>query len=636
MDVQVVNFTADQFLQTTDPYDYLVSLTDPVERDRETAAYKKFAAKNCDITAATFRTLLNEAKLRASGFGSGVPYTDFTDQPERLRCTGYICDDSGIMANGGGQYGPVRICQHPLLPIRQIVNYDTGEHKTEVAWRMNGKWHSLIVPRSTLAMATRIVKPLSECGIAVDSENAKQVVTYFTRLLTENASTLRVTHSATRLGWIGTDKFLPYEDSLMFDGASEFRQMYNSIHEFGSREAWFDLAGRVRRGRSVAARVALAASFASALIKPLRKLPFFLHLWSDTSGTGKTVGLMLAASVWADPNEGAYVKNMNTTNVGVEAMSGFLGSLPLCLDELCMKDGRSGYKGNLEDMVYQFCEGTGRSRGSRDGGMQQQKTWNCCAISTGETPLIKGTSRAGAVNRVLEIEHDTPLFDDPVTAANTIRDNYGFAGRLFISELLKPGALEEAREWQAEYQREILDRSNTTDKQAMVASIVLAADKFAARHVFDDVYNLRAEDLVPMAKTLDEVDTNRRVYDWLMGVIAENNARFEPTDEHYNGPIWGKLDETSEKHAITCIISSRFDELLTNNGYDPSAFRKWARRRGLLKCSGGKATMLVRLSGVKTPVRCVCIRMDAIEEEEKDSAPDGYQQVEIGKEDMPF
>lgn len=637
MESSVVRFTEEQFLHTTEPYDYLAQIESATERDHEISVYKKFALRNCGISAGTFKDELRKAELRIAGDSAKAPatvMTEFPGQPETLRCPGYLCNETGIWVSAG-LYGPVCVCPQPVMPIRRITNYDTGERKIEVAFRDKDKWQTMIVPRSVLAASNRIVQPLSERGVFVDSESAKALVTYFTRMEAANSDLLKETHSATRLGWIGKDRFLPYEDSLMFDGASEFRQMYQSIHSHGDRQAWMDLAEDVRKGHSLAARIVLAASFASVLIKPLRKLPFFVHLWSDVSGTGKTVGLMLAASVWADPNEeSGYVKNMNATSVGIEATSGFLGSLPLCLDELCMKDSKNGYKGNLEDMVYQFCEGTGRTRGARDGGVQRQKQWNCCALSTGETPLVKTNARAGAVNRVLEVEHDAPLFDNPIKAADTVRDNYGFAGREFVEALQQDGAVEQVAAWQAEYYRELLDKaSGTTEKQAMVASIILAADRFAALKVFNDVYNLRPEDLAPMTKTVDDVDTNKRAYEWLMSTIVANNARFEPTDEHYNGPIWGKLDE-SEERTVACILVATFDSLLTDNGYDPKAFRKWAKARGLLRCNAGKSSAPVRITGIKELARCVCVRMNALESDRKElSVQDGYTQVE---EDVPF
>lgn len=629
-DDNVVRFSEEQFLHTTEPYDYLVQIASATERDHEISVYKKFALKNCGISAGTFKEELRKAELRVAGEGRQVSavMTDFPDQPLALRCTGYLCNETGIWVSSG-LYGPVCVCPQPIMPVRRITNYDTGEKKMEIAFRDKGVWQSMIVPRSVLAASNRIVQPLSERGVFVDSESAKALVTYFTRIDASNSDLLPESHSATRLGWISKHQFLPYESGLLFDGEAEYGQMYKSVHEHGDPSVWFDLAGEVRRSSNIVPRAMLAASFASVLIKPLRKLPFFVHVWSDASGTGKTVGLMFAASVWADPNEEAsYVKNMNTTNVALELTSSFLGSLPLCLDELCLKDS-GGYKGSLEEMVYAFCEGTGRSRGARNGGTQRQRQWNCCAISTGETPLIKERARAGAVNRVLEIEFgEQPLFADNVRAAEIVRDNYGFAGKRFIDALLKDGALEQIAQYQKDYYRDMLMVDGVTDKQAGVISILLAADRFAAIHVFDDAYNLRVEDFAPLAKRKEDVDTNLRAYNWLMGTIAENNYAFEPTDDHYVGKVWGKIDEIAGKVTV-CIIDTRFDELLTTAGFDPKAFRKWADRRGLLEKDGKHLTKKVRLSGFTLPPRCVCIKTYLMDEPE-------YTQVDLRKEEIPF
>lgn len=68
----------------------------------------------------------------------------------------------------------------------------------------------------------------------------------------------------------------------------------------------------------------LAASFASPLLEPLNCLPFFVHLWGVDSGTGKTVALMVAASVWGDPTIGSFVKTFD----GTTGWAGEDGSLP--------------------------------------------------------------------------------------------------------------------------------------------------------------------------------------------------------------------------------------------------------------------------------------------------------------------
>ena len=57
-----------------------------------------------------------------------------------------------------------------------------------------------------------------------------------------------------------------------------------------------------------------------------------MDLWGETEG-GKTVTLMLGASVWANPGESRYIGDFKTTDVALEAKSDMLNNLPLILDD---------------------------------------------------------------------------------------------------------------------------------------------------------------------------------------------------------------------------------------------------------------------------------------------------------------
>ena len=76
----------------------------------------------------------------------------------------------------------------------------------------------------------------------------------------------------------------------------------------------------------------LAASFSSVLVQVLGGLPFFVDLWGETEG-GKTVSLMVAASVWANPDESRYIGDFKTTDVALEAKADMLNHLPMFLDD---------------------------------------------------------------------------------------------------------------------------------------------------------------------------------------------------------------------------------------------------------------------------------------------------------------
>ncbi|CDC00507.1 putative uncharacterized protein [Firmicutes bacterium CAG:41] len=186
-------------------------------------------------------------------------------------------------------------------------------------------------------------------------------------------------------------------------------------------------------------------------------MPFFVHLWGDTE-TGKSVALLAAVSVWAEPVIGKYAYTFNSTDVGNELYAACLNSLPLCMDELQILNKRSDFDdiiyrlcegtGRLrgkkdggiqniktwrnciittgDDIIYRLCEGTGRLRAKKDGGIQNIKTWRNCIITTGERPITSMSSGGGAVNRVIEIEcNGGKFFKNPREFCRTIQSNYG-------------------------------------------------------------------------------------------------------------------------------------------------------------------------------------------------------------------
>lgn len=153
----------------------------------------------------------------------------------------------------------------------------------------------------------------------------------------------------------------------------------------------------------------MAASFASVLLEPLKVLPFVLHLWG-TTGTGKTVALMVAMSIWGNPKMGGLVKTMNMTKNAIMRNAAFLCSIPFAGDELqTIKDK---WQGNFDQLIYQITEGVDRGRARAYGGVEDTKTWKNSFIFTGEEPITKVNSGGGSKNRVIEIAIDGLLIED--------------------------------------------------------------------------------------------------------------------------------------------------------------------------------------------------------------------------------
>ena len=98
---------------------------------------------------------------------------------------------------------------------------------------------------------------------------------------------------------------------------------------------------QLRASGRIELKFLLAASFASVLVHLLGGLPFFVDLWGETEG-GKTVSLMVAASVWANPDGNAYIGDFKTTDVALEAKADMLNHLPMFLDDTSKVSKKSG------------------------------------------------------------------------------------------------------------------------------------------------------------------------------------------------------------------------------------------------------------------------------------------------------
>ena len=579
--------------QTPEPFEWLYAFKDNkfVMLQLRDAIKEKAGAVGVKNFVTKWNAFLQE-KRKSEGVDI-ENVTCFDGQPEELYCGEYTCDDSGItyLDYAGRE---VIVCRHPILPVQRLINIDTGEVKLEIAFKRGFRWQFKVFDKGTLASANKIVE-LSKYGIAVDSENAREIVKYLNFLESENYDKIPETNSVGRLGWISDYGFSPYVEELKYDGDLSYKHMFDSVQPFGDYEEWLQLAKRIRSTGHIS-KIILAASFASVLVEPLGGLPFFTHVWGGTEA-GKTVGLMLAASVWANPALGTYIHTFNSTYVGQEMMAGFCNSLPLCLDELqCIKDRK-----DFDRLIYMLTEGIGKGRGAKTGGLQRIQTWKNCIMTTGEQPITTGASGGGAVNRIIEIDcKDEKLFKDPQTVADTVRRNYGHAGRLFVDKLS-----DDTDTAKNAYKRfySLLQQGSSTEKQAMAGAMILTADYLSDLWIFQDGNTIKIEDIRQYLTDKSDVDANARALDWLMDFVASNQQRFDPEDDR--GETWGVI-----RDSYICIIKSVFDREMVNEGFNPSSFLSWAKRQGLLDSETGRITKK-KLIGNMHP-RCICIKQDAV------------------------
>lgn len=592
-------YTRDDYLTTTKPFEYLYAHKDNKFELKQLLGVMSAQAQTVGIRnlAALFKAYIETVSGTTT---PGFNRTDFTGQELELDCGSWNASDTGIY--GTDKLGfEIVACYHPIMPIQRLVNVDTKVHKVMLAYRLGKRWETVIEDRSVVSDSRSVIS-LSKYGIMVNSETSKALVRYLADVEQLNYDLIPEVTSVGRLGWIDGYGFSPYEENLVFDGEETFRTRFESIQEKGSRQAWLDCVRTVRAGKTpgnVVARIVLAASFASVLVKPCNCLPFFVHLWGG-SETGKSLSLVLAASVWANPEIGVYIQTFNATEVGKELGAAFCNSLPLIIDELqLVKDNRKDF----DKMIYQLSEGVGRTRGQKQGGLQKTPTWRNCIITTGEFPIISANSGEGAVNRTIEVDcHDTKLFDEPKKTATELYSNYGFAGKEFVEHLMEEGSQERVQKLQ-EAMQDALKTNDTMDKQTASAALILAADKLAEEWIFRDGILLRPEDISKYLVSKETVNQNARAMQYLYDFININQARFTPEADTSQGEIWGDLDND-----YAYIIRSKFDQILQDEGYNASAFLGWAKNTGNIICGkDGRPTIVKRING--RPCRLVCLKL---------------------------
>lgn len=595
--VVIPEYTADDFYNSSEPYAFLYQYKD--DKFLLGQMREKLKAQAAKVGVKGFVGLWN-AYLETINQQRGISMdnaTQFDGQEIELFSGQYICDEYGVSMNDKYGYEQT-VCRHPIMPVERLINIDSGEERLKLAYKKGRAWRSIIVEKSVIASSSSILQ-LAANGIMVNSENAKALSTYILEMEQLNYELIPEQKSVGRLGWVGEHGFSPFVDDLVFDGETNFKHIFNAVKPEGSRNAWLYAMQDLRKEKSPG-RLFLAASFASAILEPCGLLPFFLHAWGGTE-TGKTVGLMIAASVWACPKMGEFCTTFNSTLVGQEMTAAFLNSLPMCIDELQIQSS-SGIR-DFDRIIYQLTEGVGRTRGAKTGGLQKMNTWKNCIITNGEHPISNANSGGGAVNRVIEFECDEKVYSDLVGICAVIQSNYGFAGREFVEYLQTDGAFDRVNALQKEYYRELL-KSDSTDKQAASASAILAADHIATELIFKDGNNLTVADLEKIMTKKTEVNVNQRALEFVYELAERNPNRFKANEfGDYQGEVWGKKEDD-------CIyfIKSVFDREMANAGFNSTAFLAWAKRMGYIDTDKNKRTKKAWILGGS--VNTVCVKKE--------------------------
>lgn len=505
--------------------------------------------------------------------------------------------------------GVIVACHYPIIISQRMINRESQKEKVTLLWGKDGRMKSIVAGKNVIASNSKIVS-LAEYGVPVTSESARALVSYLADYEALNPGLIPVKVSTSKLGWIDGE-FLPYgSDVIEMDADPSYKHVFDSVRAVGDPGAWMAAVKAVRASGRPEAAVYIAASFGSVLVSLVNVAPFLVNLYGE-SGRGKTVAMMLATSIWADPTQGHFIAESTSTINSLEQRLNLLNNLPLMIDDLSKIRDRDREK--FTELIYMLCAGRGKGRLTRDIGLRETATWDNIILTNIERPLTDETMQGGAVNRVLDFEiQEGDIFKDGNAVVTTISATYGHAGRLFVEAVRQIGPAG-IKELVAEYERQIREKATETGeekeaKQITPLAVLLTADQIADEHIFHDGIRLNLDYCVRSLKGAAAVSEMHRAYEHLIDAVQINRNRFEPDDGGiYRGEIWGCFQNDG---TAVAIIPAALEVLGGKYNFSPKQFVRWAQSSGLLVAKDGRhLATKVNLPGGNGRPRCYVFRL---------------------------
>lgn len=582
-------------------FQHIYSIEDNVSRTKTIIELEEIAAKV--NKKRQFNKLLKvyQSKFARSKRSKKTSKTEFTNPPiSNLNCGEWIANDSKTFKV---RYNPTTMQSiedtatiTPILVEALIRNIDEETEKIKLVFYKNEMWQNITIPRSTVANKSKILD-LSDFGIEVNSGNASLLVEYIADLVALNE--IPYVKGSERCGW-HEDNFIPYTEEVMFDGDLQYKNTFRSIREEGNYNTWLNEVKECRKYSKIL-QIVMATSFASVLNTKISSLPFIMHLWGGT-GSGKTVALMIAMSIWGDPDFGKLTRSLNNTHVAMTRYAAFLRDLPFAGDELQTIKNRWT---SFDELVMLLAEGIDRGRGKAYGGLETLKEWHCAFLFTGEEPIAKANSGAGVKNRVLEVECTEKIIEDGNKTSTIVKNNFGFAGKMFIDKLPKDDSL--IKMFRDIYKKILKKDSQITEKQAVICANIMLADRLSIKYIFNDA-PLEFEDLRPFLSTTAEVDMSNRAYTLIIDWINSNINKFK---EDSNYEIWGKILDDG----YVAINRLALNDFLSSKNIDFEAIKKGLKKSNRIKVDAqGKYTIATRINNVSSRMIHLLLETDSTED----------------------
>ena len=406
-----------------------------------------------------------------------------------------------------------------------------------------GLLNTVTVPQKSVVSRDETIKALADQNIvAANSQDA--ALHRYIRGCVEYASFNREAIKVpSRCGWQDDDSFV--FDGRVFTAKEEARfpmpgleNVFKASTPTGSLDKWRDIINMFTRREDHEILAMSLIGFGAPLMRFTGLYGMTFHLGSTESGTGKTLAIELAASVWGDPVKSRTT--VDTSSIATLNRLGLLGTLPLCTDEITAKN-RSDFEW-LPGFLFSVTEGHGKERMESGANRERINTtyWQSLVLLSSNTHVMdyltgaRKHSSEGEIRRVLELKlnKQMQLSPEEVATIKSLRYNFATAGERYARWLVKNK--DKAREVvQQIYDALYTDFKATNDERFWMSGIAAAvAGGVLAGKDYADVVNYPMKSIVGVFKKMVEEarlmtrESMRNAEDVLNSFIREFFGKF--------------------------------------------------------------------------------------------------------------
>lgn len=334
-----------------------------------------------------------------------------------------------------------------------VIHLGGNEHSVHyVALKPEGP-KDILIDTKAFAGKDEVIRTFAKQNVIAfaGSGNDKQLYEYLRGCYADLSIERPPVNAPQQYGWQKDWSFVHNSRIYKQDGSVKdvpvrhgLENLYEVTKSEGTLSEWRSIIELLIRKEQWDILTLATVGFGSALMKFTGKDGCVFHVGSTESGTGKSLSLELAASIWGHPAK--YRVNKDTSPVAMVQRMGLLNSEPLIMDEITAKNRATGFEW-LSDFLLNMTDARGKERMESGSNTERTNTteWSSMSLLSSNTHAIdyftgsREHSSEGELRRLIEYTLNKVLAWTPedIATLKKLRQNYGVAGEAWVRWMVR-------------------------------------------------------------------------------------------------------------------------------------------------------------------------------------------------------